>query len=90
VTNTKGCSLSQYRFNELDTFRAQPALNVFAEYQLRKQATVRVEGNNLFQQRYERAVSIFAGPRASSPLDFTDRRVLRSSASIAVSLRKVF
>jgi hypothetical protein len=90
IATTKGCSTSDYRFNEIDSYRATPTIKVFAEYKLRKSATLRIEADNILQQRYNRVVSIYAGPRSAFPLSYQDDRSLTSSASVIVSLRKAF
>lgn len=86
----KGCSKSEYRFNEIDTFRATPTINIFAEYQPWKGTSFRIEADNILQQRYNRVVNIYAGPRNACPLSYVDDRSLASSASVLVSLRKTF
>jgi hypothetical protein len=86
----KGCSKSEYRFNEIDTFHATPTINIFAEYQPWKGTSFRVEADNVLQQRYNRVVEIWAGPRNAFPLSYIDDRSLTSSASVVVSLRKTF
>ncbi len=90
VATTKGCSTSDYRFNEVDSYRAAPTINVFAEYQPWKRTSLRIEADNMLQQRYNREVNIYAGPRNANPLSYQDHRSLASSASVVVSLRKTF
>ncbi len=86
----KGCSKSEYRFNEIDAFRANPTINVFAEFQPFKGTSFRIEADNLLRQHYDRVVNIYAGPRNSLPLAYVDDRSLTSSFSILVSVRKTF
>lgn len=86
----KGCSKSEYRFNEIDIFRATPTINIFAEYQPWKGTSLRIEADNVLRQRYNRVVNIYAGPRNAFPLAYVDNRSLTSSASFLVSLRKTF
>jgi hypothetical protein len=86
----KGCSKSEYRFNEIDRFRATPTINIFAEYQPWKGTSFRIEADNVLQQRYNRVVNIYAGARNAFPLSYVDNRSLTSSASVLVSLRKTF
>jgi hypothetical protein len=90
VATTKGCSTSDYRFDEIDSYRATPTINVFAEYKPWKSASLRIEADNVLQQRYNRVVNIYAGPRNTFPLSYQDDRSLTSSASVLVSLRKTF
>lgn len=89
-STVKGCTRSEYRFNEVDNFRATPTLNVFAEYQLRKTTSLRIEADNILQQRYNRVVNIYDGPRNAFPLAYQDDRSLTSSASVSVNVRKTF
>lgn len=91
TSNTvKGCTQSQYRFNEIDNYRATPTINLFAEHQSWKGTSLRIEADNILQQRYNRTVNIYAGPRDAFPLYYRDDRSLTSSASVVVSLRKTF
>lgn len=89
-STTKGCTKSEYRFNEIDIYRATPTINIFAEYQPWKGTSFRIEADNVLQQRYNRVVNIYAGPRNAFPLSYADDRSLTSSASVVVSLRKTF
>jgi hypothetical protein len=89
-STVKGCTESQYRFNEVDNYRATPTINLFAEYQPWKGTSFRIEADNVLQQRYNRVVNIYAGPRNAFPLSYQDDRSLTSSASFLVSLRKTF
>jgi hypothetical protein len=89
-STVKGCTESQYRFDEIDSYRATPTMNVFAEYQPWKSTSLRIEADNVLQQRYNRVVNIYAGPRNANPLSYQDDRSLTSSASVVFSLRKTF
>lgn len=86
----KGCTEKQYRFNEIDSYRATPTLDVFAEYLPGRKLSLRLEVDNILQQRYSRVVALFAGPRDSFPLAYQEHRTLRSSASVSFSLRRSF
>lgn len=89
-STVKGCTESQYRFDEIDNYRATPTINLFAEYHPWKGTSFRIEADNVLQQRYSRVVNIYAGPRNDFPLSYLDDRSLTSSASVVVSLRKTF
>lgn len=89
-STVKGCTQSQYRFNEIDDYRATPTINLFAEYQPWKETSLRIEADNVLQQRYNRVVNIYAGPRNAFPLSYQDERSLSPSASVVLSLRKTF
>jgi hypothetical protein len=90
VSTTKGCSTSDYRFNEVDIFRATPTLSVFAEYQHWKNTTLRIEADNILEQHYRRIENTYDGPRNIYALAYADTRNLTSTASVVLSLRKVF
>lgn len=89
-STVRGCTESQYRFDEIDNYRATPTVNLFAEYQPSKKTSVRIEADNVLQQRYNRVVNVYAGPRNAFPLSYQDDRSLTSSASLVLSLRKAF
>lgn len=87
---TKGCTQSEYRFNEIDLYAAQPALSLFVEYRPLADLSLRLEADNILTQRYDRIVQIYGGPRDVSPLSYTEMRQLTSSPSLLFSLRKTF
>jgi hypothetical protein len=84
----KGCTRSQYRFNEIDILHAAPALGLFAEYQPMPDIFLRLEASNILGAVYERAVNIYGGPRDAIPLSYVDDRRLDSSPSVKISLRQ--
>ena len=86
----KGCTQAQFRFNEVDSYRATPTVNVFAEYLPLKRLSLRLEADNVFEQRYTRVVRIFGGPLNVSPLLYQEKRSLTSSASFVISVRELF
>lgn len=86
----KGCTQTQYRFNEIDAYRATPTINLFGEFRFNKGLLLHVEGDNLLQQHYDRVISYYAGPRDSFPLTNADGRKLTSVSSLLVSVRKEF
>jgi hypothetical protein len=90
IEHHQRCSKSEYRFNEIDIFRVNPTINIFAEYQPWKGVSFRIEADNILQRRYDRVVNSYAGPRNASPLSYVDDRRLTSFASVLVSLRKTF
>jgi len=89
-STVKGCTQSQYRYNEIDNYRATPTVNLYAEYQPSKTTSLRIEADNVLQQRYNRVVNIYAGPRNAFPLSYQDDRSLTASAFVLLSLRKAF
>jgi hypothetical protein len=86
----KGCSQTTYRFNEIDVYRASPALSVFAERHIGDGWLLRIEGNNLLRQRYGRTISTFSGSRNLAPVSTVDSRELASFLSVSVSVRREF
>ncbi len=89
-TTAKGCTKAQFRFNEVDSYRATPAVNAFAEYLPSRKLSIRLEADNVLHQQYNRLVRIYGGPRNTSPLTYQEQRRLTSSASFVLSLRKTF
>ena len=89
-STAKGCAQTAYRFNEIDVYHADPAFNVFAEYQPWPGTSLRFEADNILGRIYDRVVQIYAGPRDQFALSHADERSLRSSPSLLVSLRKAF
>jgi len=87
---TKGCEKYEYRFNEIDYYHAQPALNLFVEYRPAAKLTLRLETNNILAQQYRRVVQFYGGPRNASPLSYEEDRRLTSSPSVFFSVRKGF
>jgi hypothetical protein len=86
----KVCSQTVYRFNEIDVYRAAPAVNLFAETHVGNGWLLHLEGDNVFRQHYDRNVSSFAGPRNQYPLVDIDSRRLASFSSLLFSIRKEF
>lgn len=84
----KGCTQSQYRFNEIDVLNADPAFGLFAEYQPWRDLFFRLDASNILGQVYARRIYSYGGPRDTFPLSFVDDRRLDSSPSIKISLRE--
>jgi hypothetical protein len=84
----KGCTREVYRFNEIDVFHADPALNLFTEYQPWPDTFLRLEADNILGTNYGRLVNIYGGPRDAFALSYGDDRRLRSSPSFKISLRR--
>jgi len=90
TATTKGCEKYEYRFNEIDYYDAQPALNLFVEYRPVTSLTLRLEANNILAQQYRRVVKFYGGPRNTSPLSYAEDCQLTSSPSVFFSVRKSF
>jgi hypothetical protein len=89
-STVKGCTETQYRFDEIDVYRATPAINLFAEFRPWKGMLMHFEGDNLLSQHYDRTVISYSGPRNIYPASSIDSRHLRSFSSVFFSLRKDF
>lgn len=90
ISTTKGCTETQYRFDEIDAYRATPTINVFAEFRPWKGILLHIEGDNLLRQHYGRVVTSYDGPRNVFPVSSIDGRSLASFASVLVSVRREF
>lgn len=91
TSNTaKGCTTTDYRFDEVDIFRADGELNAFFECQPWAGTTLHFEADNMLQARYDRVVDLYPGPRNQYPLSSSEDRRLTTSASFLVSLRRTF
>jgi hypothetical protein len=84
----KSCGRSIFRFNEVDRFDAEPALNIFAEYQPWPDGSLRFEANNILGQAFRRSIRLYSGPRDIFPLVYDEERKLTSSPSLKLSLRQ--
>jgi hypothetical protein len=89
-STVKGCTETQYRFDEIDVYHATPAVNLFAECRPWRGILLHVEGDNVLSQHYDRTVISYPGLRNVSPANSIESRNLRSFASVLVSLRKEF
>lgn len=86
----KGCTQTQYRFNEIDAYKAAPALGLFAEYLPWPGTSLRLEADNILGAPYDSVVSIYGAPRNAVPLSYADERRLKSSPSFLLKLRQAF
>ncbi|HEX3107361.1 MAG TPA: hypothetical protein VHQ22_23195 [Terriglobales bacterium] len=86
----KGCTETVYRFDEIDAYRATPAVNLYVETHASKGWLLHLEGDNVLRQRFTRVISTYAGPRNEYPLIKIDSRHLDSFSSLLFSIRKEF
>lgn len=86
----KACTASDYRFNEIDVYRATGSLGLYGEYTTPSGIWIRLEADNLLGERFRRLSDIFAGPRDSFPIAYVDDRLLKVGPSFSLQLRKSF
>ncbi len=89
-STVKGCAETTYRFNEVDSYRATPTINMFGELRIGKGLLLHVEGDNLLREHFDWVISRYAGPRNDFPLQNTEGRKLASFSSLLFSVRKDF
>ena len=65
-------------------------MEVYAEYKPRPDWIVRVEAKGVTSRNVRRIREVYAGPRSTSPLDYTDVRSLEWDGSLYVRIRKTF
>lgn len=63
-----------YRFNEIDRNALKTWVDIFVEYKPKPDLALRLEVDNIGARGFERDVNIYAGPRNTSPLLFSDYR----------------
>ena len=86
----KGCTTSDYRFNEIDIYRATGSFGLYGEYTTPSGIWIRLEADNLMGERFRRLSDIYAGPRNAYGLAYSDDRLLKVGPSISLQLRKSF
>ena len=79
-----------YRFNEVDTDKLKTYVGIFAEYKPGANLTLRAEILNLGARGIEHSREIYAGPRSTTPLDFTDVRHLGIGRFFRFKIVKTF
>lgn len=68
----KGCTETVYRFDEIDAYRATPAVNLYVETHVSKGWLLHLD--TVLRQRFTRVISTYAGPRNEYPLIKIDAR----------------
>lgn len=89
-STVKGCTETTYRFNEVDSYRATPTIDMFWEVRIGKGLLLHIEGDNLLREHFEWVISRYAGARNEFPLQNTEGRKLVSFSSLLFSVRKDF
>ncbi|OYX31154.1 MAG: hypothetical protein B7Y99_10595 [Caulobacterales bacterium 32-69-10] len=79
-----------YRPQVLDRTGAQPRLNLFAEYRIKPDFTVRLEALNVTDLTVHSTVKYYGGPRNVAPLLYADDRYLGINPSVLLRVRRSF
>lgn len=78
-----------YRFDEIDSNRANTVFTLFADYKIRPDLTLRVQ-TDLGRSHLIARREVFAGPRGLDPLQFIDQQNHGFGPIIFTRLRKTF
>jgi hypothetical protein len=78
-----------YRFDEIDSNRANTVYTLFADYKIRPDLTLRVQ-TDLDRSHFTARREVFAGPRGLDPLQFIDLQNHGFGPVIFTRLRKTF
>jgi hypothetical protein len=79
-----------YRFNEVDRFALKAFVAVYAEWKPQPDLAFRFGIDNLTGRGFERDVTLYGGPRNTSPLLFNDFRYQGGGQSVYMRVRKMF
>ncbi|MGH6910297.1 MAG: TonB-dependent receptor domain-containing protein, partial [Phenylobacterium sp.] len=79
-----------FRFSEVETRKQSTFVLVFVEYKPRPSWLIRTEAGGVTQRNVKRIREVYAGPRNTAPLLYTDVRDLEWGGSIYMRIRKSF
>jgi hypothetical protein len=79
-----------YRSSEVETRKISTWVVLYSEYKLRPNPTVRVELQNALSRNVKRIREVYAGPRNSAPLIYTDVQDLEFGRAFYLRLRQTF
>lgn len=79
-----------YRFDQIETVELEPWYQLYVDYRPTPTFNIRVEAQNLAGRDYIRDRKVYAGPRDTSALAYTDRRPLDFDPFVYVRMRKTF
>jgi hypothetical protein len=79
-----------YRPQGTDRTGAQPRVNIFAEYRIKPDFTVRAEALNVTDLTVHYTVKSYGGPRHLSPLLYADDRDLGINPAVLLRVRRSF
>ena len=71
-----------FRLSEIETKKVGTPIWIFAETRLRPDLLLRMEVQNISERNAKRIREVYAGPRGSSPLSYTDDRDLEFGRNI--------
>ena len=81
---------SAYRLSEIETKKISPTMLAFYEWKWRPDLTLRVEAVTFNQRNVKRIREVYAGSRATAPIDYVDVRDLEWQGHLLIKLRKSF
>ncbi len=79
-----------YRFNEIDAFKLKTWVDVFVEYKPKPNLSIRAELDNIGGRGFQRVLNVYAGPRNTNPLLYTDNRRQDFKPLVFVRVRRTF
>lgn len=77
-----------FRLTEIETGKWDAFVNLFIEYRARPDVSVRLEVQNVLERGWQQTREVYAGPRGSGPLAYTNVRDLRFGRMILLRVRK--
>lgn len=77
-----------FRLSEIETKKVGTSVWIFAETRLRPDLLLRMEVQNIGERNAKRIREVYAGPRGSSPLSYTDDRDLEFGRNILIRIKK--
>ncbi|WP_309643055.1 TonB-dependent receptor domain-containing protein, partial [Phenylobacterium sp.] len=79
-----------YRLTEIETRKFETFVTVFAELKPRPDLVLRIEAQNVGERDVARVREVYAGPRSTAAIAYTDVRDLEWGRALFVRLRKTF
>ncbi len=80
----------EFKIDEIEADRLSGRLEAFVEYKPDPNWTLRLFAKNLTDSPAVRTRQIYAGLRGTSPLDYVEKRVLRSGPYVGVTVQRSF
>jgi hypothetical protein len=85
-----GFEETYYRFDQIEKVKLETWFQVYAEYKPTPTFSIRVEAQNLSGRDFIRDREVYAGPRDTDPLLYSDKKPLNFDPFIYIRLRKTF
>ncbi|MDP2260664.1 MAG: outer membrane beta-barrel protein [Caulobacter sp.] len=85
-----GFEETYYRFDQIETVELETWYQIYIDYKPTPTFSVRVEAQNLAARDFIRNREVYAGPRDTTALAYTDARPLNFDPFLYVRLRKTF